>query len=293
MKVEQVKALPPKGRFLYWVKERQQILLKRRAGKPKPWTNDEVLSSYYFTNVQRENDKVTTWFRDNIRDPLKSSQDVVFATIAFRWFNWPETGEQLLKQPTDTSHGAFTDWKLDMVKSKLHGLKEHGAKVFTGAFTISNGGSTKSKIDRVCDDYIQPAWNIRGELYQDLVSRPRMSASFDRIKVFPGFGGSGFMAAQVICDLAYTHVLQDAPDWWTWCSWGPGSKKGMNKVFGFDESHSMSKPEWHKNLEYLRQLISKKLGMNLHARDVQSCCCEFSKYERGLQGTGRLKRRYP
>jgi len=291
MKIEQVKELSSLDRFIYWIRERDQILKKRKAGMPRPWTDDEILQTQYFTNVMRENDKVTIWFRENIREPLKDDPIVVFATIAFRWFNWPATGEQLLKYPTKTSHGAFTDWNLDAVKSRLHGIKEHGGQVFTGAFNISNSGSTKPKIDRVCDDYIQPVWRDRKGLYTR-VSRGSLRNAFDELRQYPGLGGSGFMAAQVICDLAYTHVLKDAPDWLTWCSWGPGSKRGMNRVFGHDENYAMPRAVWDRNLAFLMELIKKRLGMNLHARDVQNCLCEMGKYERGLEGT-RLKRRYP
>ena len=291
MKIAEVKKLPPLERYLYFVRERDQILKKRRAGFPKPWTNDEILQTQYFTNVRREDDKVTIWFKDNIRGPLQDDPMVVFATIAFRWFNWIPTGEQLLKYPTNTPCGAFTDWNLQAVLSRLHGLKEHGAQIFTGAFNISNSGSTKPKIDRVCEDYIQPVWEQKDRLYTRIQDVNSMSQAFAILNNLPGLGGSGFMAGQVVCDLAYTHVLANAPDWHTWCSWGPGSKRGMNRVFGEHEDYAMPRAIWDRNLLYLMELTKKRLKLDLHARDVQNCLCEFGKYERGLEGT-RLKRRY-
>ena len=66
----------------------------------------------------------------------------------------------------------------------------------------------------------------------------------------------------------------------------------MNRVFGEHEDYAMPRAVWDRNLTYLRDLIKKRLGMDLHARDVQNCLCEMGKYERGLEGT-RLKRRYP
>jgi len=292
MKIERVKKMPVRKRFFYWIRERNQIRLrKEELGLERPWTDDEVLANNYFTNIRREDDRVTRWFAKNIRGPLSGEPEVVFATIAFRWFNLPSTGEYMLKKGTH-KQGAFVEWDLDDVKSHLHGIKDHGAKVFTGAFNISNSGSTKPKIDRVCDDYIQPVWEIRRALYFALAECCTMQNAFRVVKKLPGLGGSGFMAAQVLCDLAYTHVLSDAPDWWTWCSWGPGSKRGMNRVFGHDEKHSMPRAAWDTHLHELRREIEVKLGLQLHARDVQNCLCEFSKYERGLEGT-RLKRRYP
>ena len=288
MLIEEVKKLPPLERFLYWVRERQQILLKRQVGLPKPWTNDTVLQSYSFTNVRREDDRVTKWFRDNVRDRLRNDPKVVFAVLAFRWFNLPTpTGEYL------NSHGYLEDWNLPKVIAGLTEFKNKGLKVFTGAFNISNSGSSDPKINRVCEAYIQPVWdNGSHHLYAKILGK-KLAEAFRVLQDLPGLGGSGFMAAQVICDLAYTHVLENAPDWWTWCSWGPGSKRGMNRVLGHPVDYNLGQQRWKQQLDNLQILIEQRLGLKLHARDVQSCLCEFSKYECGLWGDGNVKRRYP
>ena len=45
--------------LVHWITERWSILKKREAGQSKPWTEDKVLQSEYFCNVNREDDKVT------------------------------------------------------------------------------------------------------------------------------------------------------------------------------------------------------------------------------------------
>lgn len=294
MKTSKVKKLKPLDRFLYWVRERRQILIKRTNGYVKPWTDDEILQSYYFTNVRREDDKVTIWVTRNIIEPLRDDPKVVFAVITFRWFNWSDTGEVL------NSHGLLTDWNTKMAVGMLTDRKNRGLQVFTGAFNISNSGSTKPKVERVCEDYIQPVWEDRQQLYDYLTDgRNRhgcqctLADAFKALGRYPGLGGSGFMAAQVICDLAYTHVLEEADDWDTWCSWGPGSKRGMNRVYGFSEEYRMPRSDWDIRLKGLQGLIEDKVGIHLHARNVQNCLCEFSKYERALWNEGHLKRKYP
>jgi hypothetical protein len=112
--------------FLYWIIERWSVYRKRTAGEPKPWTQDEVLQSWFFTMPHREYDKTTIWFRENLRDPLDSlsssdsprkmdtilknvgsrpgfkgevlttARDLLWATIAFRWFNFIPTGQVLM-----------------------------------------------------------------------------------------------------------------------------------------------------------------------------------------------------
>lgn len=287
MLIEEVRELDPLERLLYFVKERRKIFHKHRRKEPKPWTDDKILQTQYFTNIRREDDKVTVWFRENIREPLRNSSDVVFATIAFRWFNWPDTGEALLGFPKFIRFGSFVHWNCERVVDLL----SRQGRVFTGAFNISNSGSTKPKVNRVCEDYINPVWEVRRGLVKRITGGSLENA-FNELRKLPGLGGSGFMAAQVVCDLAYTEVLEDAIDFYTWCSWGPGSKRGMNRVLGYPEDYPMPRPKWDGHLKELRKTIQKSLALRLHARDVQNCLCEFGKYERGLEGR-RLKRRYP
>jgi len=290
MKIAEVKKMPPIERFLYWIRERDQILKKRRAGFPKPWTDDEILQTQYFTNVRREDDRVTIWFRENVRDRLKDDPIVVFATIAFRWFNLPApTGEYL------NSHGYLENWNMEKAIGGLLRFQNSGLKVFTGAFNISNSGSTKPKVNRVCEDYIQPVWKDLGVILAKFrlgTTACTLANAFKVLKGYPGLGGSGFMAGQVVCDLAYTDFFQHASDWHTFCTWGPGSKRGMNRVFGEHEDYAMPRAIWDRNLFYLMEVVEKRLNIKLHARDLQNCLCEMGKYERGLEGT-RLKRRYP
>jgi hypothetical protein len=283
MKIAEVRKLEPRERFLYWIKERAEIRHHKQMDHEKPWTQDEILQNYYFTNVQREHDKVTTWFRTFVRDPLRDNPSVLFATVCFRWFNYIPTGKIL------DQNFLLNNWNLANCKKVLRGQ----TKIFTGAFNISNGGSTKPKLDRVTEDYITPVWKQQSKLYVALRKCPTMAEAHKLLSVLPGMGGSGFMAAQVICDLAYTHVLNSKPDWATWCCWGPGSKRGMNRVWGLPENYAMPRSAWHKHLADLQKEINVKLDMDLHARDVQNCLCEFGKYSRALDGDGHLKRRYP
>ena len=78
----------------YWIYERHRIHLIKSTSKP--WTLDPILRNYFFTNPFRENDKVTKWFAENIREPLRRYPEVLFATIAFRWYNHIEMGAELL-----------------------------------------------------------------------------------------------------------------------------------------------------------------------------------------------------
>ena len=60
--------------FFDYVKERHSIWTKRQEGLPPPLTENEILQTWSFCNVFREDDKVTIWFRQNVRNPLRVPQ---------------------------------------------------------------------------------------------------------------------------------------------------------------------------------------------------------------------------
>lgn len=83
--------------FFGYARARQSILNKRRAGLPRPWTEDAILQTFSFCNVFREDDKVTMWFKKNVRDVVPVEHQLL-ATAVFRWFNRISTGEALFAQ---------------------------------------------------------------------------------------------------------------------------------------------------------------------------------------------------
>lgn len=306
MKLNDVKKLSPLDRLIYWVRERESIRVAKEAGRPAPWSDDPIFQTTYFTNVRREDDKVTRWYAANIRTPLKADPRVVFATIAFRWFNWIPTGEVLtrcwasvgarhthrLRECLEAS--PLCDWDTPAVVGLLSSRQERGEQVFTGAFNISNSGSTKPKINRVCEDYIQPVWEDHANLQTYFAFNHTLEHAHWHLSRYPGLGGSGFMAAQVIADLKYTGFLKEAKDWHTWCCLGPGSKRGLLRLLGLPLTAKVPR-DWPAHLNLLRNKVNSSLPekWHLHAQDMQSCLCEYDKYIRVLLDEGRSKRTYP
>ena len=67
--------------------ERQEIYFKRLRGEPEPWTEDDVLRRYRFTNVYRAADRVSQYLIRNViyRDGLPTEPDeVVFRILLFK-----------------------------------------------------------------------------------------------------------------------------------------------------------------------------------------------------------------
>lgn len=291
-----IKKFGPMDRLIYWINERESVRKAKEASKDPPWTDDPIIQTTYFTNVNRDHDRVTRWLKNVVMDSLKGDDRVLFAILAFRWFNYIPTGELLVGIQQDNANGSknlLVNWNTTRAIRMLNYHKEKGRQIFTGAFTISPSGSKKGKIERVCEDYIDPVWENLHELLDTLHHGPEtLEFTFKELQKYPGLKGSGFMAAQVIADLKHTHFLKGAPDWWSWCCLGPGSKRGLNRVMSREPDDPPVK-NWHDRLLGIQRVVQKKTGLELCLQNIQNCLCEFDKYERILWGQGRSKRTYP
>jgi hypothetical protein len=102
------------------------------------------------------------------------------------------------------------------------------------------------------------------------------------------------MAGQIIADLKHTPLLQNAKDWKTWAVPGPGSKRGLNRVLGHDIRANWPNSAFLYALRDLSITIQPKLRipLSLDMQNLQNCLCEFDKWCRAKDGSGKPKQRY-
>jgi hypothetical protein len=108
-------------------------------------------------------------------------------------------------------------------------------------------------------------------------------------------GWGTFMAGQVVDDWAWTPLLRDATDHYTWAPQGPGSRRGLNRILHDSIGGTFTESEWGESLMALRAAVLEQLGSqyaDLTLMDVQNCLCEFDKYERVRLGEGRPRSLY-
>ena len=268
-----------------FIKERYAILQRRQQGLPKPWTQDPILQGYRFCNVYREDDTVTKWIKENWRDPNRNDPDVWFAMTVARFVNWPDTLAELgYPVPWDDTMG-------QRFVNVLGDRKNRREKVFTGAYVIH--AVKGSKIGHLAWDVFTPMWQRRDYI----LDGARSCALFNqRLMEFEGVGS--FMAGQITCDTKYTALLDTAQDWWDFATPGPGSRRGLARVYGKPVDYRWKDDEWLVGLIRLRQEINPLAILEakmppIHAQDLQNCLCEFDKYERVRLNEGRPRSNYP
>lgn len=291
MTIPEVLALSPLDRFLYWVEERHRIYLRRTAGEPKPWTDDSILQNNYFTNVYRELDKTTVWFREQLREPLRDDPRVIFATAAFRWFNRISTGEILRER------GWLLEWNDAAVLAELGARRDRGEQLFTGAFMI-NSPPGEPKLEAIVRR-ITDVWRRREALLRKAQNWTRLAEAHADLTRYDGLGG--FMAYEIVCDLRHTAILEHATDKLLWSNPGPGAIRGLYRLLGREiknKSNAACPPvpkDWEMQTRRLLALLRERFPAMppFEMREVEMSLCEYDKFVRLLLGEGKSKRTYP
>jgi hypothetical protein len=269
--------------FFDFVNERELIRIRKESGEAWPWTNDEALRDFFYCNVFREDDKTTRWFKENVRDPLQGSspERILFATVAFRWFNRISTGE-LIKPYL------LGDWNEEEIRDILYDVE---GPVFGGAYIIKSPDGMR-KIDGILKC-------IRNFTVMPRILERTMETLHRHLMQYPYMGR--FMAYEVVTDLRHTKVLGGAVDINTWTSAGPGAARGLGLVVSGDKNQFSygSTKQQKVMLGYMIHILRRSRDANMwpwhekpwEMREVEHCLCEFAKYSAARTG-GRMKRKY-
>jgi hypothetical protein len=278
--------------FLAFIIERETIRVLKERGDLPPWTADPILQAWSFTNIHREDDRTTRWIANNWRTPNADDPDLWFAMVVARFVNWPDTLADI---------GYPVPWDGDRFLTVMSERKARGEKQYNEAYMLRAGPTGLDKSFYQSQKVFDPLWRARERI------RPRPAhtlAEFNgTLARYHGLGG-GFMSAQVVADVKQVAPLLAAAGWWDWAGSGPGSRRGMYRILGkpFPARNGSGQPApwneytWLSKLRQLQEQVNPALdavGIGpLCAQDLQSCLCEWDKYERTRLGEGTPKRRY-
>jgi hypothetical protein len=285
------------ARFFSTAKERYQIKLNKaaeyspfwtEAGQPA-WSADTIFQEWRFCNVFREDDKVTRWFRENIREKMETPVQHIRAAVAFRWFNLPATGELLLPW-------LLGDETMADAEHRIAARAESGQTILNAAYMIkSPPGMRKARGIFKCMAEVERALPaIADRLYEDT----SMENAVEQLVQYPYLGP--FMAYQAACDLRFTPVLEHAKDLNTWTAPGPGSARGIGRIF-FGDADTYNYNSAKDKILLMCRMFYLLGASRSHwpagwpkweLSTVQHWCCEFDKYCRVLFAEGEPKQRY-
>lgn len=282
MRIEQVKKIrDPLARLRYWILERESIRLKKEAGEPHPWTDDEILQRYRFCNVRRMDDKVSRWLLESWYKPYFNHPNMLAACALARFINLPSTLELI-------TESVFKRYSPSAIKRILRDRMGCGSKVFNNAYVITAAASTGVKSDIVVNEFVS---SIRNKVKETPINVDSFKETCTLLASCYGLGM--FMAGQITADLRHA-VGGKWSDRCTWAPMGPGSQRGMNRANSRQIKSPLKQEQFLNELmDLIKNLdLPEAIASRLEAIDYQNICCEGDKYERALWGEGSPKQLY-
>lgn len=274
----------------HWVRERERIRTQKDAGAPPPWTDDPVLATYRFCNVRREDDRVTVWVRENIREPYADHSLLWLMLCAARQINWPDTLAELIRSGAWPDRSTFHPRDMTMV---LNARKQSGLKVYTGAYMIS-APSTKGadKQAYIAEKVIGGLWERHTAFAAAFAEHSAATMQRAHEKIMRTNGWGPFMAYQAVVDMRFTRLLRDAPDVATWAAAGPGTIRGLNRVHGRAVDGALSQGQALAEMRAIHKIAPAETGVAMDLSDVPNILCETDKYLRVKLGQGKPRALY-
>jgi len=285
--------------FLFFIYERQKIWVNKTNGVV-PMTKNKVMSTKWFTNMYRELDRGTLYFRKCIVDTVlkgvaidKSIIDqelvekVLFRSIVYRLIN---------KVETFTDFGGLPDLgEYPKFQKFLAKKKDAGVVIFTAAH--QNMG-----YDRLMKTFEFVKKNVKKMASEIVVaSRKRtIKKCQDILLQIPNVGA--FFAWQILCDLLECRIIGSCTDN-QWACLGPGAKNGLRRIFPLNTTKGEL-----KYTRLLRDLCApvgpgsgfQTLGLQFPAflnkalslKNIEHALCEYDKYFRSALGVQIKEREY-
>lgn len=271
---------------VYWkfAVKRQHIYHLRRKGAIYPWTDDDILLKYKFTNAYRASDRVSQYL---IRNVIYSSdsdnfspEDVFFRIILFKVFNKIETWEAIQNVIGIIDYKTYSFEQYDSILTQL---VNNGEKIYSAAY-IMPSGKTFGFRKKHRNNLMLIEMMMSDHILSQIARARSLQNIYEILLCYPSLGE--FLAFQYTIDINYSELCDFSE--MDYVVSGPGAKSGIAKLFCDKNGYSD---------EYIIQLMAEnqerefeRLGLNfeylgnrkLQLIDCQNLFCETDKYTRAL-----------
>lgn len=292
--------------------ERQMIWKKRFIDKQeRPWSEDEFLSKYKFTNVYRELDRNSQWQIKNIilNDKL-SLKNYVWKILIFRIFNNPSTFE-FIRDRYNVEEGIlnFDEYNMTVFDFQIAKVREEGINPFTNAYLI-NSAFSREKRDTAYTKQVVPYIhnNVNNIIKCSLLcSKPEELIKF--LNTIPGV--SNFISHEFFQDFTYIEKYTERKFFKfnqnDYTNVGPGASVGIRLIYPSLKDMKQQKEAIYKLRDIAGEEL-KKIGdfpflyfnkekneyytsyeCNITLHQIEMWLCEFQKYWKMIIGEGKQR----
>ncbi len=192
--------------------ERDSIRLRKEIGYPRPWTTDDILHKYSFTNVCREYDKVSKFIFNWVIPVLENDEDLFFNLLIARHINRPATLNTLGLSVTNQC----SDEKIKIIRT-LNPMFANPYQCPAQYKTINNFDTREQWIFKYFPGVVKDTMKI-------LSNKKSIEEIADEMKIFWGWDNN-FSSTQALLDLG--HLRPDLVDKNSMVKVGPGAAPAL------------------------------------------------------------------
>ncbi|REJ65785.1 MAG: hypothetical protein DWQ31_17165 [Planctomycetota bacterium] len=285
----------------YWrfAAERQAVFHRRALGETPPWTDDEILREYKFTNAYRASDRVSQYLiRHVIYEGDQSSEEVFFRTILFKLFNKIETWEMLSQELGPPTYAEYSFERYDRILTRAI---EGKRTIYSAAYIMPSGSKAFGTTRKHRSHLRLLEQMMEDNLPARIAEAPSMRKAFELLLSYPMIGD--FLAYQYVTDLNYSDLTDFSE--MEFVIPGPGALDGIRKCF--ESLGGLSETDVIKVVAERQEAEFARLGLEFHSLwgrplqliDCQNLFCEISKYARvkhpdvaGVSKRTRIKQKH-
>ena len=285
----------------YWkfTAERQEIFFRRWQNQPPPWTSDDILSEFKFTNAYRASDRVSQFLiKDVIYRGDQSEEELFFRTLLFKLFNKIETWRLLERGLGSLS---YRDFDFKGYDSILSNAINSGTTIYSAAYIMPSGSKAFGTTRKHRSHLKLLQQMMEDEVPLRIAECKSMLDAFTLLRSYPMIGD--FLAYQYVTDLNYSTLTNFSE--MDFVVPGPGAKGGISKCFdslgGLSEADIIRVVTERQKAEFERLGVDFKSlwGRPLQLIDCQNLFCEVDKYSRvyhpeivGISLRTRIKQKF-
>ncbi len=276
-----IKATPVYDAYWKFAVERQNIFFKRFNHENAPWTDDNILKTYKFTNAYRASDRVSQYL---IKDVIYngsdySPEDMFFRIMLFKIFNKIETWQYLEK---NLGNITFKDYKYNLYDNLLTKALEDKNKIYSAAYIMPSGSKEFGNSKKHENNLMLLERMMRDNVIKKIAKIKKLKELYELLLSYPTIGS--FLAFQYAIDLNYSELCDFSEN--TFVVAGPGAKRGIEKCFEdkgkytYEDIIRFMAEHQEKEFERLNLNFKSLWGRKLHLIDCQNLFCETDKYSR-------------
>lgn len=300
MRIENLKTTPIYDEYWQFAAKRQDVFFKRIKGQQYPWTDDNIIQKYKFTNAYRASDRVSQYLIKNViySKEYFTPEDICFRILFFKLFNKIETWEYMESELGEIAFSTYNFEKYNHLLMKKLGKHE---KIYSAAYIMPSGKGSFGYDKKHQNNLKLLEFMMETKLSKKIAKATSLKEIYRVLLDYPTLGS--FLAYQFCIDINYSELCDFSE--MSFVVAGPGAKNGIHKCFESLDNYSYEDiirfvTENQENEFEKRKIEFKSLyGRKLQLIDCQNLFCEIDKYARvaypnigDLNGRKRIKQQY-